>query len=90
MILWPGYCPTHAFITEDDVKKAKDAHPGAVVMAHPECTEPVKAVAISFSARARCSNLPNKATPKAIYHRHRDRNNSYTEKTKSRTRNFIR
>jgi quinolinate synthase len=44
MILWPGYCPTHAFITEDDIKKAREAHPGAVVMAHPECTEPVKAV----------------------------------------------
>ena len=44
MILWPGYCPTHAFITEDDIKKAREAHPGAVVMAHPECTEPVKAI----------------------------------------------
>jgi quinolinate synthase len=44
MILWPGYCPTHAFITEDDIKKAREVHPGAVVMAHPECTEPVKAV----------------------------------------------
>ena len=44
MILWPGYCPTHAFITEDDVKKAREAHPGAIVMAHPECNEPVKAV----------------------------------------------
>jgi quinolinate synthase len=44
MVLWPGYCPTHAFITEDDIKKARDAHPGAIVMAHPECTEPVKAV----------------------------------------------
>ena len=44
MILWPGYCTTHAAITEDDVKNARAAHPGAVVMAHPECTEPVKAV----------------------------------------------
>jgi quinolinate synthase len=44
MILWPGYCPTHAFITEDDIKKAREAHPGAIVMAHPECNEPVKAV----------------------------------------------
>jgi quinolinate synthase len=44
MILWPGYCSTHAFITEDDIKKARDAHPGAIVMAHPECNEPVKAV----------------------------------------------
>jgi quinolinate synthase len=44
MILWPGYCITHAAITEDDITKAKSAYPGAVVMAHPECTEPVKAI----------------------------------------------
>lgn len=45
LILWPGYCPTHVLITEDDIKNAKGGHPGAVVMAHPECTEPVKALA---------------------------------------------
>jgi quinolinate synthase len=44
LILWPGYCVTHAAITEDDIKNARAAHPDAVVMAHPECTEPVKAV----------------------------------------------
>jgi quinolinate synthase len=44
MVLWPGYCTTHVFITADDIQKARDAHPGAIVMAHPECTEPVKAV----------------------------------------------
>ncbi|MBN2019771.1 MAG: quinolinate synthase NadA [Sedimentisphaerales bacterium] len=42
MILWPGYCATHAAITEDDIKNARTAYPDAVVMAHPECTEPVK------------------------------------------------
>jgi quinolinate synthase len=45
MVLWPGYCPTHVLITEDDIKTAKGRHPDAVVMAHPECTEPVKALA---------------------------------------------
>lgn len=45
MVLWPGYCPTHVLITEDDIKNAKAKHPDAVVMAHPECTEPVKALA---------------------------------------------
>ena len=45
LILWPGYCPTHVLITEDDIKNAKGRHPGAVVMAHPECTEPVKSLA---------------------------------------------
>ena len=44
LILWPGYCVTHAAITQDDIKKAKTAFPDAVVMAHPECTEPVKEI----------------------------------------------
>jgi quinolinate synthase len=42
LIIWPGYCPSHVVITEDDIKKAKEEYPDAVVMAHPECTEPVK------------------------------------------------
>jgi len=39
MILWPGYCPSHVIISADDIDKAKQEHPEAVVMAHPECTE---------------------------------------------------
>ncbi len=45
IVLWPGYCPTHVMITEEDIKKAKAKHPDAIVMAHPECTEPVKKLA---------------------------------------------
>jgi quinolinate synthase len=45
LILWPGYCPTHAFISEDDVRKARQEHPEAVVIAHPECSETVKDLA---------------------------------------------
>jgi quinolinate synthase len=45
LILWPGYCTTHVRITEDDIKKAKAKYPDAVVLAHPECSEPVKALA---------------------------------------------
>ncbi len=44
LILWPGYCHVHVVITEDDIKNAKATHPDAIVMAHPECTEPVKAL----------------------------------------------
>jgi quinolinate synthase len=44
LILWPGYCPSHVVITEKDVNEAKVKLPGAIVMTHPECTEPVKAV----------------------------------------------
>ncbi len=45
IVLWPGYCSTHVQITVESVKAAQEAHPGAVVMAHPECSEPVKELA---------------------------------------------
>jgi quinolinate synthase len=45
LILWPGYCTTHVLISEDDVLQAKQQYPDAVVMAHPECSEPVKDLA---------------------------------------------
>ena len=42
LVLWPGYCRTHVMITEDDIKTAKAKYPDAIVLAHPECSEPVK------------------------------------------------
>jgi quinolinate synthase len=45
LVLWPGYCITHVMITEEDIKNAKTRYPDAIVMAHPECTEPVKKLA---------------------------------------------
>jgi len=45
LILWPGYCHVHVAITEDDINRARTKYPDAVVMAHPECTEPVKELA---------------------------------------------
>ncbi|MCJ7693354.1 MAG: quinolinate synthase NadA [Sedimentisphaerales bacterium] len=44
LILWPGYCATHVMITEEDIEKEKEKHPDAIVMAHPECSEPVKEI----------------------------------------------
>ncbi len=35
--IWEGYCPTHEWLTPDDVTKARAAHPDAVFIAHPEC-----------------------------------------------------
>lgn len=34
---WDGCCPIHDNLRAADVRKAKEAHPQAVVMAHPEC-----------------------------------------------------
>jgi len=40
-----GYCPTHHQITVGDVLLAKENHPGASVLVHPECTPEVIDVA---------------------------------------------
>jgi len=45
LILWPGYCTSHIVITEDDITDAKKKYPDALVLVHPECSEPVKDLA---------------------------------------------
>jgi quinolinate synthase len=42
LILWPGYCPSHVVITTDDIRNLRAQHPDALVLTHPECSEPVK------------------------------------------------
>jgi quinolinate synthase len=34
---WEGFCSVHDQITPDDVRKAQDLHPGAIILVHPEC-----------------------------------------------------
>ena len=40
--LWQGCCPIHAKLTASDIAAARAAHPAAVVMVHPECSEEVR------------------------------------------------
>ncbi len=35
--VWDGYCPSHERLKPENVKAAREAHPQAVFMAHPEC-----------------------------------------------------
>ncbi len=41
ILYWHGLCPTHHLLTVEDVLKAKEENPGALFMAHPECTPEV-------------------------------------------------
>lgn len=41
LILWAGFCPTHHRILAEEITRVKQAHPGAKVVVHPECTEDV-------------------------------------------------
>jgi quinolinate synthase len=45
MILWPGFCPTHARILPEHITKLKHEYPQAKVVVHPECTPAVIALA---------------------------------------------
>jgi quinolinate synthase len=45
MQLWPGNCYAHVQFTPGALLRAKAAHPGAPVVAHPECTEAVRELA---------------------------------------------
>lgn len=37
IITYPGFCPTHIQIRPDDITRARNSHPDALVLAHPEC-----------------------------------------------------
>jgi quinolinate synthase len=37
MHLWVGDCPVHAKLRPEDLERARASHPGAPVVAHPEC-----------------------------------------------------
>lgn len=41
MILWPGFCEVHVLFSARKLFELKQQHPGAPVLAHPECTDAV-------------------------------------------------
>ncbi len=45
MLLWNGGCHVHERFSVDEIVKLKEAHPDALVLAHPECKGPVLAIA---------------------------------------------
>lgn len=61
-----GFCHVHADITKNDVLKAKDVYPGAMILAHPECTPDVVNLGdyvgstsgiISFATESSCNEF---------------------------------
>jgi len=48
IILWEGFCPTHIRVSKEEVLKAKELHPEAEVLAHPECNPDVLSVSDSI------------------------------------------
>jgi len=66
-ILWPGFCPTHARMTENHVRAARAAHPGAPVLVHPECPKPVRDAADAvLSTGGMCRHVLGRPEPAFI------------------------
>ncbi len=62
MITWAGHCEVHEQFTPADVAEFRDAHPGVVVLAHPEC--PPDVVAASDFAGSTAAMIDYVATRK--------------------------
>jgi quinolinate synthase len=45
LVLWPGSCVVHETFSVRKLIGLKERHPGALVLAHPECEEPLLAMA---------------------------------------------
>lgn len=45
LVLWPGFCSVHEVIRQEDIEALLAAHPGAKVLAHPECRPEVLSMA---------------------------------------------
>jgi quinolinate synthase len=45
VIWWDGFCPTHLRMKPEDVVALKKEYPEAMILAHPECDDPIKDMA---------------------------------------------
>ncbi|MDP1852859.1 MAG: quinolinate synthase NadA [Candidatus Omnitrophota bacterium] len=64
LISWDGYCPTHVKILPEDIIKQIRLHPKAKVMAHPECTPEVIALADAVVSTGKMCRLAKESQGK--------------------------
>jgi quinolinate synthase len=64
MILWNGFCPTHARIDVKTIITLKKEHPGAVVLVHPECTPDVIEIADKVASTGGMLSFVKQSTKK--------------------------
>jgi len=64
IIPYNGYCYVHDRIRAEDVKKAKEAHPDAVVLVHPECRSEVIELADEVASTGGMIKLSKKSKTK--------------------------
>ena len=66
IIAWTGHCEVHERFTAADVRQARAAHPGVIVLAHPECPPDVVAEADFAGSTAAMSNYVAQRRPPRV------------------------
>jgi quinolinate synthase len=67
MVLWDGFCPTHAHITPAMVREAKEKHPAAPVLMHPEAPATARALADAIlSTGGMCTYVKEHPAPEFL------------------------
>lgn len=61
---WRGFCPTHALIYPEDIKKQKELHPEAEVVVHPECLPEVVDLADKVASTTGIVNYTSNSSAK--------------------------
>jgi quinolinate synthase len=66
IISWAGHCEVHERFTAEEILALRKAHPGVVVLAHPECPPEVVAVADFAGSTAAMSDYVGRKKPARV------------------------
>ncbi len=66
IVTWAGSCEVHERFTAEDIRELREAHPGVVVLAHPECPPEVIAEADFTGSTSGMSKFVKREQPKNV------------------------
>lgn len=66
IITWPGACEVHELFSANDVEQLREAHPGVVILAHPECPPEVLEAADFAGSTSALSNYVSEQQPAKV------------------------
>ncbi|MDZ4775833.1 MAG: quinolinate synthase NadA [Alphaproteobacteria bacterium] len=66
IIAWAGRCEVHERFSAEDIAEIRAAHPGVVVLAHPECPPEVLAASDYAGSTAALANYVTEKSPKKV------------------------
>lgn len=66
IVTWAGSCEVHERFTAEDIREMREANPGVIVLAHPECPPDVLAEADFAGSTSGMSNFVKKHQPDKV------------------------